>query len=539
MRKSKSSTGSRLIRAGIATGAVAAIVVAGAPTPAVAATALTLSATTGPTGSSTTTITGTSTTAFLTTSQTAPVATFSQAACLNAYATSVAATTAPSTANTGNVPVPAANLKKLSNNKIAITVPSAVVAVGSPQAPTKYNVCLYPSATVGAVLAASATYTAALAPTITAVTPGAGPALGGNVISVSGLNIPTTGTITATLGGIPLTGITGITATGFNAIAPAHSAEDNVTLQVVTSAGTAILRNAYDYTNSIDIAPNTAPNTATAVDIDVMGTGFLTPTFGSGTSNAHVYLVDGAYESATNGTNRANGPIAECGNVLVVSDIELICTMALNQRLNAAGNLTLPAARTITTDISTTDGSPVITSAGAANFSALDVGVPITESGNTNIPAGTTIVSVLSPTRAVLSAEALATAGSAITVSVGGPLRSVASVVTNTTAGTANTVTAPASSFTTADIGRPIVGTGIPAGTTITAIAAGGAGATLSNAATAAGTISGAVHAAAPVPNGAYTLTVVSNGSLNAATTDTDYSQTIVSSDATFTVAPF
>lgn len=57
--------------------------------------------------------------------------------------------------------------------------------------------------------------------------------------------------------------------------------------------------------------------------------------------------------------------------------------------------------------------------------------------------------------------------------------RTVASVVTNTT----TAITFPSGTITTQDIGRAITGTGIPAGTTISAVASATAG-TLSAAAT-------------------------------------------------------
>lgn len=67
--------------------------------------------------------------------------------------------------------------------------------------------------------------------------------------------------------------------------------------------------------------------------------------------------------------------------------------------------------------------------------------------------------------------------------------RSVTSVVT-TSGSTA--LTAPASSFTSADVGAPISGTGIPAGATLAAVASGTA-ATLSVNASASGTVTATV----------------------------------------------
>lgn len=434
------------------------------------------------------------------------------------------------------------NARKLANNRMAVTVP-ALPLIGS--APTTYQACIYNGITVGtSTILASAAYTSTTVPTPTGVTPSAGPALGGSTITVTGSDFPTAaGSITATLGGSPLTNITPVSSTAFTAVTPAHSVADDVPLVVTTAAGSRVLQSAYSFTNALQITPNTAPNTTTAVDVDVLGTGFLSKTFG-GAGNARVYLVDGEYDGADIGSSTwANGPVAECTNVLVISDNELICTLQLNRRLTATGALFDPVAytRTLTTDVNTTAGSRVV-SLTTGTFTQNDIGQPIVQSGNANIPAGTRIVSVLSPTQAVISANALlSTAGTEITAVIGGA--AVRTATANYTLG-GTTVTATGSaSFSSADIGRVVTGTGIAtsgAGTTITAVAAGGGSATLSQPTTAAGTgATLSLYAAGAVPNGAYNLTYVSNGDLDAETDDTDYEQSIVSSGSTFTVAPF
>jgi hypothetical protein len=63
-----------------------------------------------------------------------------------------------------------------------------------------------------------------------------------------------------------------------------------------------------------------------------------------------------------------------------------------------------------------------------------------------------------------------------------------AHTVSGTTTNTSTNITGAAGAFETADIGQPITGTGIQASTTITAVAAGGASATLSLAATTSAT---------------------------------------------------
>jgi hypothetical protein len=450
----------------------------------------------------------------------------------------------------GGVVYTAASVRKLANNRAGVTVPTSGVGIVN-SLPTPYQVCIYGDATATGKLIGNSVYTVTVVPGVISVFPDAGPSQGGATITVYGSNLPTAAaSITATLGGSPLV-VTPGSDTYFTAVTPLHAVAENVPLIVTTSIGTFTLTNAYDYANSITVSPNTGSNTMTTVDVDVTGVGFLSLPFASvtaavnpNTSDAHVYLVNGVYDPASatgdGAAPKGNGPVAECGNVQVVLDTELFCTLQLNQRRNALGTFALPASRSVA-DFLSTAGSPIITSAGTSALTSADVGVPIVETGNAAIPAGTTIVSVTSPTTAVLSANALTT-DSTVTAVVGGPLR--AALAAGGTA-TLATITSATVLFSQADVGRPITGTGIPAGTTITAVA-NGAGTTqtitMSQAYTGStGAISGGVtvNAASPVLNGAYTLTIVSNGAVDAATTVNTYSQSIVSSGSMFTVAPF
>ena len=256
---------------------------------------------------------------------------------------------------------------KTANNRAAVQVPIGAVAASG--APTQYNVCVYSdiAANSGRLLA-NAQYTAAVPPNPTGVTPASGSSLGGDTITVTGTNFPTAaGSITATLGGLPLTNVTPVDANTFTAVTPSHAAETNVPLVVTTSTGTTTLTSAFSFVNGISIAPNTAPNTATSVWVDVRGVGFSSlgfdddPIAGGGTPTltaARVFLVDarGACTGNTTscvGTN-AYAPasanvLAECSTPAVISDNELFCQLNL-----AAGAINLaatpnPAAATITT----------------------------------------------------------------------------------------------------------------------------------------------------------------------------------------------
>jgi hypothetical protein len=523
MRKSISRTRSRWIRAGITTAAIAAIVIAAAPPAFAAAVTVTLSAITGPsTGGNT--ITASATTAYLS-GYTAPGAAFTVPACPATYST----TPVTPTASVGYVP--ASVVKKLANTKAAITVPSGVVTVGS-AATTKYNVCIYGTQIAGSALLGNATYTVAVAPTVTSVTPSSGPAQGGSTITVTGTGFPTTaGSITATIGGSSLLSITPVSTTSFTAVTPAHAAGANLTLSVGTTAGTLNKSSAYSYTNGIVIGPNTAPNTA-AVDIDVQGVGFLAMDFTTSTgstpddTNAHVYLINGAYSNT--GTPKANAEVAECTDVIVIGDTELICSMQIAESLDANGLTAIVAhantTRTVTDAVTAT--STALTSATAA-FTTADIGSAVT---GTNIAANSFITAVGSATAATLNNPTSGT-GTGLTVTIGGPRN----VTTGTAGSTASTTLASTALFVAADAGRAITGTGIAPNTTIASFTNSSA-VVLSQAPTA--TISGGtltIGQPLPVPNDTYTVTVVDDGRPAGVTV----SQSIVSSGATFTVSPY
>jgi hypothetical protein len=451
--------------------------------------------------------------------------------------------TAPFNGTTPVAVTAAGSVRKLSSYRLAVTVPPLPLA--NPGQPTPYQICFYAGSAGGALLATSG-YTAAVVANPTGLSPAAGPATGGSVITVSGTDFPTEpDRITATLGGVPLENIKPISDKAFTAETPAHAVENNVTLVVSTSAGTKALQGAYSFLNPVKVSPNTAPNTAPTVDVDVRGMGFLSVNFGAGGNTGRVFLVNGVYNGADAGGGvRANGPVAECGNVLLIDDNELICTLQLNRRLNPTGTGffdPVTYSNILTADVLTTAGSRVISSNGK-KFNANDIGQPIVEASSANIPANSIITSVLSPAKAVISAPAKLTTATAITANVGNlAVRTFAnSLVTKAQSPTVSLISG---AFTGADVGRVFNGTaGIPNGTTIVAVAPGGAGAALSVAATAdapAGVASASLYAAAPVPVGMYNLAVVSNGAPDAADTDPSYWQSAVTSGSAFTVAPF
>jgi hypothetical protein len=333
MYKSTPRRTSRLISAGIAAGVVAAAIIS---TPAYAAApVLVLSSTNGPVAGANT-ITASSTTPYLA-GVTTMHTTFSLATCIATYTSAASTPVAVSSTTVGNV-IATGLSKRLSNYKGMITVPTLTLPSGSTS--LAYKVCVYNGTSTSAELIGTATYTVATGTSLTGVLPTKGTALGGTTIAVSGTDFPTAAnSISGTLGGVPLTSVTPVSATGFTAVAPPH-APGAVALTITTSAGTVTLQNAYTYANGIVVSPNTATNTdaANPFYLDVFGSNFLSYGFdgaaawapGTVSDKPRVYLVAGTYNpGASNTAGFIVGPSAECVTPVVVSDTELICALDL------------------------------------------------------------------------------------------------------------------------------------------------------------------------------------------------------------------
>jgi hypothetical protein len=299
---------------------------------------VTLSPGVGPTGG-TNTITATAGNAFL--SGITPGVFFTRANCPTNYiddADTEAATT----------------VTKISNTKAAITVPAAVALTGS-EATAAYRVCIYNGTTGAATLiSAPGAYTIAPILSVTGVSPVGGPAQGGSRVTVTGTGFPTGAgaVISASIGGAPLVDITPVNATSFQGTTTAH-APGTGSVSVTTAAGTKS-GGTFTFSYGITVTPNTAPNTGpgASVYLDVLGAGFseLEAGFALGTNlpadavsaNPHVYLVDGAYNPTNDGAGgKLVGPVDDCNNVVVISDVELICLLDLT---NGITNVATPAA---------------------------------------------------------------------------------------------------------------------------------------------------------------------------------------------------
>ena len=453
------------------------------------------------------------------------------------------ATVVPATP-AGVVPVAANTIGYVSSNKIVVPVPAGIGATGS----LGFHVCLYndipgtpanADATIELIGGSGARYTVGTPAAITSVTPPTGPAKGGNTVTVVGTGFGAG--MTATLDGLPLT-LTNIAPTQFTAVVPPHPAGGPFKLSVTTAGGTTTTpAGVYSYSYGIDIEPNTASNTKLGRTwLSVQGVGFrslqFTGTTGAAPNNtgAHVYLVKGAYDprtaSGATAGSKTNGQAAECVDVIVVADTEVVCGLYL------AGDQPTPVSRSLTGCSAVALAATTVTApTGSATcaFSPNDVGMTIT-ADVAGVPTNTVITAVGSATSATIS-KPISTAIIATTPTF--TISSARAVTAATVSTSANTVTSTATTgpFTATDVGKRVTGTGIPANTYIVSVASGTA--TLSNTPTTGGS-SVVLSLYNPVPVGTYTVTVVSNGTANAST-DTTYSQSIISSGSTFTVADY
>jgi len=538
------------------TGALLAATIAGATTAYHVVPKLTLSAQNGPAaGGNTLTMTApVGSTAFDGTFGVQFQAASPAAGVTNYCTASWAATATVSAGATpaGVVPVAASDIGIVAGNKIVVPVPTNLgnsLALG-------FHVCVFdgvganPNAaaadtTKKLILGSGSPYTVGTPATITSVTPAAGPAQGGNTITVVGTGFASG--LTVSLAGVPLTPVNAVGTTSFQVVMPPRAAGGPYKLSVTTGAGTTTTAaGVYSYSNGIKIQPNTATNTKTTKTwMSVSGIGFgefiipASSTNGAtpNGSGPHVYLVKGAYDPKPVAGTKANGQSAECVDVLVISDTELVCGLYL------AGNNANAVTRTFAgcaaaAIAATTIGIPANT---ACVFTVNDIGMTITSNSAGSIVGNTVITAVTPPNGSTAGTVTLSKAlAAAIAVTTPTFTVSSARVVEANGIQTTNTIAATAATgpFAATDVGKRIAGANIPANTTITGVTNGVA--TLS--ATPTGATVGATNVTltTPVPVGTYTLTVVNNGALNASVEQSStYIQSIISSGSTFTVAEY
>jgi hypothetical protein len=275
----------------------------------------------------------------------------------------------------------AASVTKISNLKVAATMPNTVV-VNSGDVTTAWNVCTYASSTQGAAMLTTPV-PFSVAPVLdvsaakfavgsgAAETSGSGPAQGGQSITISNVQgIPTaTGAVlSASLGGSPINNIKALSATEFTGTTTARAA-GAVNLSVTTAAGTrSTTGTPYTYTYGITVTPNSAPNTSNPI-LDITGAGFGTLEFADVAAStpipnkSYVLLTNNAWYTQTFTSlgspyaDVAKPPTSYCNTILPISDNEIICTLALTTSISAvatnaptslAGTAVPPGTYTIT-----------------------------------------------------------------------------------------------------------------------------------------------------------------------------------------------
>ena len=419
----------------------------------------------------------------------------------------------------------AQDTRKISATKASIQFPVSALASGA------YTVCVYLNNSTGKLLAYS-TYTVAPVPSLSSVSPGSGPALGGNTITVTGANLPSAAnSIQITIGNIPVepAKVTPIDDKTFTLVAPPHSM-GSASIVVKTDIGTATLSGAYKYVNSLSVSPNSASNLSNAVSLDIFGTNFLDYDFSTAAAAAgpHVYLVHGTYDGTGSAGIRANvNVLADCAGVLVVNDNELVCSLDLTAAvLNDGTKASQNGSRTVA--LTGGAGSNTVTTT-TVSFTLADVGKTIAYDA-AKIDNGTIITQVLDSKTAVLNKAPLGTL-TAVSETVG--YASASPLTITSTAAGATTLTAAASTFTQADVGRYLSGTGVTAGTYVTSVNDAGSSASISQG-VAAATVAVSTNDSNAVPPGAYNIQLVGNATPGGVSTNS-----VLSSGSTFTVSSF
>lgn len=283
----------------------------------------------------------------------ASIATYTSA---TAVVLSVAATATTTVGSPGTAIIGALyadDLLYLSPTRVIVQAPSTLAASGTG---TKYFICVW-SATAGTATGASllstttaSGFTAYTAPTITSVSPVSGPSIGGTPITIVGTGFSTTmASNKVTIAGAAAT-VTSATATTIVATAPAGTASTG-SIIVTSPSGTVTATATYAYADGLTVTPNTTTPTQ-AVNLDILGSGFKALTFDEAVStagqnftkdaNAHIFLAVKALDPSlmAAGAYAAGAAAAECTDVVVLTDSELICTLDPTVTAAPAGVLT-------------------------------------------------------------------------------------------------------------------------------------------------------------------------------------------------------
>ena len=263
---------------------------------------------------------------------------------LSTAATATTTSGSPGTAIIGALY--ADDLHYLSPLRLIVQAPSALAAAANG---TVYYICVWNTpagTTTGVSLLSSTTatgFTAFTAPTITTVAPVSGPSIGGTPVTITGTGFSTTAASNkVTIGGAAAT-VTSATATTIIATAPAGTSSTGAII-VNSPSGTVTATPTFAYQDGLTVTPNTTTSLA-KVNLDVLGSGFKSLTFNDAVStaganytadaDAHIFLAvkkflpslmtAGSY--ATSAAGLGGAAAAECTDVVVLTDTELICTL--------------------------------------------------------------------------------------------------------------------------------------------------------------------------------------------------------------------
>lgn len=347
------------------------------------------------------------------------------------------------------------------------------------------------TAPVAASSGATLTVNAAPAPTVTYVSPTAGPTSGGTSVIITGTNF--SGTTAVTFGATAATGYTVNSATQITATAPAGTG--TVDVRVTTASGTSATSAADQFTYVgapaiTSVSPATGPSTG-GTTVTITGTGFggatavtfgassatgftvnsatqITATAPAGTGTVDIRVTTAGGTSATSAADQFTYVVAPAIPSLSISDVTQNEGNSGGAAFNFTVTLTSASASAVTVNYATSNGSATAPSDYTATSGALTFApgqitqtVTVQVNGDTTVePDETFFVNLSSPFNATLGKSqgvativnddnALSVSAPNKTVSVAAGAEAVVDVVAGATGGpfTAATVVslAPAS----------------------------------------------------------------------------------------------
>ncbi len=362
--------------------------------------------------------------------------------------------------------------------------------------------------TVGGTSATSASdqFTYSALPTVTSISPTAGPTGGGTSVTITGTNF--TGVTAVTFGATAATGFTFNSATSITATAPAGSA-GTVDIRVTTPAGSSATSAAdqYTYVNAptvTSVSPTAGP-TGGGTTVTITGTGFAAA---AGTGAVKFGAANATYTINSNTQITATSPANSAGTYDIT-----VTTVGGTSATSASDQYTYVSAPTVTS-VSPTAGptsggtSVTITGTNLSGATAVTFGA--------SAATGFTVNSATQIT-ATAPAGSASTVDIRVTTSGGTSATSAADQYTYVTAPTVTSVS-PTAGPTAGGTTVTITGTGFAA--------AAGTGAVKFGATTATYTINSSTQITATSPAnsaGTYDITVTTVGGVSATSASDQY----------------